>query len=100
MVPDESIQPPSRASVEAAIRRILVAELGADAALLCGSEPDTPLLGRGIGLDSMEALALVTALEEQFSVQIDDDDLTVSLFATLGTLADYVARKRGDGARR
>jgi acyl carrier protein len=42
----------------------------------------------------MEALALVTALEAHFSVQIDDADLTVALFATLGTLADCIVRKR------
>lgn len=99
MIPDVSVQPPSRAHIEGVIRRILVSELGADVALLSRNGPDTPLLGRGIGLDSMEALALVTALEEHFAVQIDDDDLTVSLFATLGTLADYVARKHGERDR-
>jgi acyl carrier protein len=99
MVPGESIPPASRAGIEAVIRRILVSELGADAALLSRSGSDTPLLGRGLSLDSMEALALVTALEAEFSFQADDADLTVALFATLGTLADYVARKRDDGAR-
>lgn len=36
---------------------------------------------------------LITALEAEFAVQVDDEDLKVSLFESLGTLADYVARK-------
>jgi acyl carrier protein len=85
---------PSRAAIEAVIRRILVSELGADAEALARAGSEMPLLGRGVGLDSMEALALVTALEEHFAFQVDDTDLTEALFATLGTLAEYVARKR------
>jgi acyl carrier protein len=90
------MQRPIRTTVEGVIRHVLVTELGADAALLSRNGSDTPLLGRGIGLDSMEALALATSLEEHFSVQLDDEDLTVSLFATVGTLADCIARKLGE----
>ena len=96
MIPQMGTEGLSRGAVEAVIRRILVSELGADAALLSQPGADVPLLGRGVGLDSMEALALVTALEEHFAVQVDDADLTVSLFASLGTLADCIVRKRRD----
>jgi acyl carrier protein len=89
-----SIPPARREDIEDEIRRILIDELGADAELLARSGSETPLLGRGIGLDSIEALALVTALEARFSVQIDDVDLTVTLFSTMSTLATYVARKQ------
>jgi acyl carrier protein len=95
----EGLQAAARGRIEGVIRRILVSELGADETLLSRSGSDTPLLGRGIGLDSMEALALVTALEAEFSFQADDADLTVALFATLGSLVDYVAQKRDGGAR-
>jgi acyl carrier protein len=89
-----SIPPARREDIEIEIRRILVDELGADAQLLARSGGETPLLGQGIGLDSIEALALVTALEQRFSLQIDDTDLTVALFSTMSTLAEYVARKQ------
>src|SRR5262249_58124161 len=106
MIRSVNRQRPWRADVEPVIRDVLVFELGVDAALLSRHGPDTPLLGRGIGLDSMEALALTTALEEHFVLHVDDEDLTVGLFATVGTLADYIARKldgssvepRGSGA--
>ncbi|MDH3688933.1 MAG: acyl carrier protein [Gammaproteobacteria bacterium] len=54
---------------------------------------DTPLLGKGVGLDSIEALALVTRIEEEFGIFFDDEELTVELFRTIGTLAEQVRRK-------
>jgi acyl carrier protein len=48
------------------------------------------LLGRGIGLDSIEVLALVSAIEAEFGLTIDDADLTVEHFRTLGTLVTFV----------
>jgi acyl carrier protein len=87
---------PLPADIEAGVRDILVSEFGADAALLSADGRATPLLGRGVGLDSIEALALATALESAFDVQIDDEELTVALFATLGTVVDFVERKQRD----
>jgi acyl carrier protein len=82
-----------RSLVEEAIRRILISQLGVDAGRLAKNGSATPLLGRGIGLDSMEALALVSALEEEFQMEVDDADMKLALFATLSTLADYVVGK-------
>jgi acyl carrier protein len=83
----------SPAQVEETIGEILAAELEVDLRRYGASTSDTPLLGRGIGLDSIDALTLVTALENRFDIEVGDDDLTVDLFKTVGTLAEYVARK-------
>ena len=77
--------------IEAQIKRLLVSELKVNPALLENTDPTMPLLGRGIGLDSVEAMALLVSLEEEFGLAIPDDDLTVDLFESLGTLADYIA---------
>jgi acyl carrier protein len=79
--------------VESAIKRLLITELQADAALIENADEDTPLLGRGIGLDSIEALRLALGLEKEFDLQIPDSDLTVELFASVRSLAEYVQRK-------
>jgi acyl carrier protein len=84
-----------RGELEAAIRRLLVSELEVDAAAVAATDSSTPLLGRGVGLDSMEAMALVVALEREFDVHFDDAELTAPLFASLGALADRVAEKLG-----
>ena len=83
----------SQAQVEEAIREILATELELDLRRYGAHTSGLPLLGRGVGLDSIDALTLVTALENRFDIEVNDDDLTVDLFKTVGTLADYVARK-------
>ena len=77
--------------IETQIKRLLVSELKVNPALLENTDPTMPLLGRGIGLDSVEAMALLVSLEEEFGLAIPDDDLTVDLFESLGTLANYIA---------
>ena len=82
-----------RASIEERIKQILISELEIKASLLAESNLSTPLLGRGIGLDSVETLTLVAGIEKEFDIQVDDEDLTVELFKNLGTLAEYVSKK-------
>ena len=54
---------------------------------------DTPLLGAIPELDSMAVVALITSLEDQFGLVVDDDDIEGATFATVGSLADFVAGK-------
>ena len=54
---------------------------------------DTPLLGAIPELDSMAVVTLITSLEEKFGLVVDDDDIDGSTFATVGSLADFVASK-------
>ncbi len=54
---------------------------------------DTPLLGAVPELDSMAVVSLITALEERLGIVVDDD-IDGSAFATVGSLADYVAERR------
>jgi acyl carrier protein len=80
----------SREQIEFAIKEILVTNLEKDRTVFHADSATTPLLGRGIALDSIDALTLVTALEERFNIQIEDPDLTVNLFESIATLADCV----------
>ena len=41
----------------------------------------------------MAVVSLITSLEEQFGMVIDDDDIDGSTFATVGSLADFVSDK-------
>jgi acyl carrier protein len=56
-------------------------------------DAESPLLGALPELDSMAVVTLIGALEEHFGIAIDDDDISASTFATLGSLADFVAQK-------
>jgi len=56
-------------------------------------QADSPLLGSLPELDSMAVVTLIGALEEHFGIRVDDDDISASTFATLGSLADFVAER-------
>ena len=80
----------TRSQIEERIKQLLVSELKVSPATIADTNSATPLLGRGIGLDSVETMALVVSLEEEFEVSIPDDALTVDLFKSVGTLTDYI----------
>jgi len=58
-----------------------------------GFSRDTALLGAIPELDSMAVVSLITALEDQFGMVVDDDDIDGSTFATVGSLSDFVSSK-------
>ena len=55
----------------------------------------TRLLGSIPELDSMAVVNVITALEEQFGIAVDDDEISAATFETLGSLAGFVAQKLG-----
>jgi acyl carrier protein len=57
---------------------------------------ESPLLGSLPELDSMAVVSVIGALEEHFGIVVEDDDLSASTFETLGSLAAFVAEKRGE----
>ncbi len=56
---------------------------------------DTALLGAVPEMDSMAVVSLMTAMEEQLGLSIQDDEIDGDVFATVGSLADFVAAKLG-----
>jgi acyl carrier protein len=44
----------------------------------------------------MAVVRLITALEERFGIQVNDDDIDGATFATVGSLADFVAERLQD----
>jgi len=54
---------------------------------------NTPLLGAIPELDSMAVVTLITSLEEQLGLVVDDDEIDGATFATVGSLVDFVSAK-------
>lgn len=54
---------------------------------------DTHLLGSIPELDSMAVVSLITSLEEQFGITVEDDDIDGDTFASVGSLVDFVDAK-------
>lgn len=53
---------------------------------------DTPLFGEGLGLDSVDALELVVALEKTYGLTIRSHEVDKSVFSSVDSLAKFVAR--------
>jgi len=85
------------ARIESEIRRILAADLGVAAERLAGAAGEVALLGSGVGLDSMEALVVVTALERVFAFEAIDEEMTPEALATIDSLTrsvqSWIARR-------
>ncbi|HPE71136.1 MAG TPA: phosphopantetheine-binding protein [Candidatus Competibacter sp.] len=55
--------------------------------------PDTPLLGSIPEFDSMTVVTLIHALEQQFDIQVADDEISAESFETLGKVHEFVRDK-------
>jgi acyl carrier protein len=53
-------------------------------------DPDTPLFGTGLGLDSVDAVEMVVSLEDTFGFKLPDDALGRRVMRTVGKLVDLV----------
>lgn len=80
-----------RGRVRDALKAILVEtlELDVDPAQI---GDDEPLFEAGLGVDSVEALALLRAVERQFGVVVPDAEIGIGLFQDIASLASLVER--------
>ena len=54
-------------------------------------EPEEPLFGEGLGLDSIDALELALAITQKYSIQLKADDENMQqAFGTLRSLNQYI----------
>jgi len=57
-------------------------------------ETDAPLFGEGLGLDSIDALQLVVAMEKDFGAVVPDAATGTKVFASVRSMADYIAEHK------
>jgi acyl carrier protein len=80
------------AQLRSALKHLIVGELN-----LKGRDPETieddaPLFGTGLGLDSLDALQLAMSIEEKMGVRIPEGEEARSIFASVRSLADHIAK--------
>ncbi|GGD75193.1 acyl carrier protein [Lacimicrobium alkaliphilum] len=56
-------------------------------------ESDTPLLGAIPEFDSMAVVSVLTAVEENLGIVVDDDEISAETFETFGSLCSFVEEK-------
>lgn len=58
-------------------------------------EPEAPLFGEGLGLDSLDMLELSMAIEQKYGVKLrSDDPQNDRIFSSLRALADHIRQQR------
>jgi acyl carrier protein len=63
-------------------------------------EEGTPLFGPGsVGLDSLDALQLTVAIEQQYGIVINDAQVARQALQSLGALRSWLAQQTGPGAK-
>jgi acyl carrier protein len=76
---------------EAELARLIVESLHLEGVQPEDIEPEAPLFGEGLGLDSLDMLELSMAIERKYSVKLRSDDPdNEKIFTSLRSLARYI----------
>ncbi len=78
-----------REEVLGQVRRLLIEKVGV-ARAPDEIDPDTPLFGSGLGLDSIDAVDLLIYMGSDFNVQLPDDVIGREAMRTVNSLVDLV----------
>jgi acyl carrier protein len=58
-------------------------------------DPEAPLYGEGLGLDSIDILEVALVVSQRYGFQLrSDDEDNVRIFKSLASLADHIAAHR------
>ena len=82
-------------SGEHELARLIVESLNLEGVAAEEIEPDAPLFGAGLGLDSLDMLELSMAVEQKYGVKLRSDDPdNARIFASLRSLSGHVQQHR------
>ncbi len=76
------------------IKTLIIEHLNLEDVDPAGVDPDAPLFGEGLGLDSVDALELVMLMETNYGAKIASSEVGKQAFATLNSLAQFVQENR------
>jgi acyl carrier protein len=75
------------------LKRLIVATLRLEGLAAEAIGDDQLLFGEGLGLDSIDALELVVAIEREFGVAIPDGKVDHDVFRSVRTLAHWLSQR-------
>ena len=80
---------------EAALAELLVEVLNLEDVEAHEINPEEPLFGDGLGLDSIDALEIALAISQEHGVEMKaEDESTKEAFATLRSLNEFVEQNK------
>lgn len=75
------------------LKRLLIDSLRLEGLTPEAIGDDQPIFGEGLGLDSIDALEMVVAIEREFGVSIPDGKLDPVAFRSIRSLAAWLATR-------
>ena len=80
-------------TIDQRLHAVLADVLGLSPGRVRELAPETGLFGAMPELDSMAVAGLLTEIEDQFHIIIDDDEVNGDMLGTVGSLTQYIASK-------
>ncbi|MDY7095418.1 MAG: phosphopantetheine-binding protein [Acidobacteriota bacterium] len=81
---------PSGTATRERLKRTIIESLNLEGMTPEMIDDEAPLFGDGLGLDSVDALELVVALEKEYGVSIDSEAIGQDAFASVASLETFV----------
>lgn len=80
---------------EQELARLIVTAVNLEGVQPGDIEPEAPLFGEGLGLDSLDMLELSMAIEQKYGVKLrSDDPQNERIFSSLRALAAHIGQVR------
>ena len=85
----------TQTTAEAEMAALMVEVLNLEDVEATEIDPNEPLFGEGLGLDSIDALEIALAISQQYGVEMKaEDDSTRDAFSTLKSLCQFVENNK------
>jgi acyl carrier protein len=86
----------TQAEQEAELAELIVRTLNLDMAAT-EIDPEAPLFGEGLGLDSIDVLEIALAISQNYGVQLrSDDEQNAAIFQSLRSLNQHIQDRRAN----
>jgi acyl carrier protein len=82
---------------QAQLAQHIIAGLNLEEVTPADIDPQAPLFGEGLGLDSIDALELAVIVERNYRVKIADMDVGKKAFASIAALDQHIAAETAAG---
>ena len=79
------------ADIAGRVKRLIVDDLHLEGLRPEMIDEQAPLFGDGLGLDSVDALELVVAVEREFGIKIKSNEIGRDVFSSVANLARFIA---------
>jgi acyl carrier protein len=77
-----------------AVKQLIIDALRIEGMAPADIDSDAPLFGEGLGLDSIDALQLVVAMEKEYGVVVPDAATGTKVFQSVRSMAAHIAEHR------